>query len=439
MNIKLGLLGPHDSMQVIQTALAKYPEFHCTPIECLTEQDLARRVLPIKEEFDMWLCSGPITYLIVSQWGEIHAPIFCVPYNGSSLYKTLLQVIYEQKVEIAQISFDSYKEVESEAVPGVEEALLEAGITDKPHYIMNETYEMDEVKRYHTDLWEKGLIKATITAHPIDNELRQLGLPTYRILPATMAIAAVASQMLRTFEMLYFKNTQIAIQMIDTELHDGLTSETLSSDDLTKLEIGYTDKLLTYAKKVHGSLKSVGRGRYAIFTTRGLLQEITQDFQMAPEIQGIDQQGRKGMTCGIGIGQTAYEAEINATNALLHAKKCGTGSWVVCFDDKKIAGPLGKPEQITYSYASEELHAISKATSLGVSTLQKLKSVLRKLSSEEISSQELAQYMQITQRSARRILTELEEKGFAEIVAEEKPYMRGRPRKVYKILLEQKV
>ena len=64
---------------------------------------------------------------------------------------------------------------------------------------------------------------------------------------------------------------------------------------------------------------------------------------------------------------------------------------------------------------------------------------MRKLSSEVISSQELAQYMQITQRSARRILTELEEKGFAEIVAEEKPYMRGRPRKVYKILLEQKV
>lgn len=436
MKIKLGLLGPSDSIQVVQTTLAKYPEFHCTPIECLTEEDLIEHVLPIKQEIDMWLCSGPITYYIVSQWGEIHAPIFCVPYNGSSLYKTLVQVIYEQKLDIAEISFDSYQEVESELVPGVEDALLEAGIEDKPLYVMKETFELDEVTRYHADLWKKGLIKATITAHPIDAELKKLGLPTYRILPATMDIAAVASQMLRTFEMLYFKNTQIAIQMIDTELHEDVTSDTLSSDEITKREIGYTDKLLTYAKKVHGSLKSVGRGRYAIFTTRGLLQEITEDFQTAPEIQGINQLSRKGITCGIGIGQTAYEAEINATNALLHAKKCGTGSWVVCFDDKKIAGPLGTPEQITYSYASEELHAISQSTSLGISTLQKLKAVLRKLASEQISSQELAQYMQITQRSARRILTELEEKGFAQIVAEEKPYMRGRPRKVYKISLE---
>ena len=54
-------------------------------------------------------------------------------------------------------------------------------------------------------------------------------------------------------------------------------------------------------------------------------------------------------------------------------------------------------------------------------TLNKLKSSLKKLASDELNANELAKYMQIPARSARRILTTLEEKGFAEVVAEENP------------------
>jgi hypothetical protein len=193
------------------------------------------------------------------------------------------------------------------------------------------------------------------------------------------------------------------------------------------------EKLLSYTKKVHGSIKPSGLGRYVIFTTRGLLQDITGNFSRVPDINEFDQASKEAVTCGIGIGQTVYDAEINAGNALLHAKECGKGTWMVCFDDKRIAGPLGKPEQLTYSYTSEELESISQETSLSVITLNKLKSSLKKLSSDELNANELANYMQISPRSARRILTVLEEKGFAEVVAEEKPHTRGRPRKIYKI------
>jgi len=64
-----------------------------------------------------------------------------------------------------------------------------------------------------------------------------------------------------------------------------------------------------------------------------------------------------------------------------------------------------------------------------------LKSIIKKRLKEEISASELAQYMQITPRSARRILNELEVNGLALVVAEESPRATGRPRKIYKLLL----
>jgi len=121
---------------------------------------------------------------------------------------------------------------------------------------------------------------------------------------------------------------------------------------------------------------------------------------------------------------------------LLHAKEHGNGSMMVVFDDKTISGPLGQPEQITYDFSSEHLQSISEKTALSVTTLSKLESILRKLGKKEINAHELAQQMKIMPRSARRILTELEGNGLAQVVAEETIHPRGRPRKVYQIELK---
>lgn len=429
MKIRLGLLGASDSLEIIQSVVNKHPEFICTYLECLTEEDLIEKVSPLLGEIDMWLCSGPITYKIVQDWNGIEAPVFYVAYSGSTLYKTVLQVLYEQQVEVDEISFDSCD------ISVWERALQEAGITTKPKFAEAEMICLEGLVKYHFELWKSGQTKAAVTGHPIQQELQRLGVPTYRNLPSTMAIEAVLTNILRTYEMLHFKATQIAVQIIEIDSFVGLKKDSFSTDEIFRIELKYMEKLLSYTKKVHGSIKPSGFGRYVVFTTRGLLQDVTGNFSHVPDINNFDEFSTEAVTCGIGIGQTVYDAEINAGNALLHAKECAKGTWMVCFDNKKIAGPLGKPEQLTYSYASKQLESISQQTSLSVITLNKLKSSLKKLSSDKLNANELAKYMQIPPRSARRILTTLEQHGLAQVVAEEKPHTRGRPRKVYRINL----
>ncbi|WHY93269.1 HTH domain-containing protein [Neobacillus cucumis] len=430
MSILLGLLGPSDSIEVVQQYLKKYNDITCIPIEFLTEEDLNQRVLPRKNDITMWLCTGPISYDIVQKWGKLSDPIFHIPHHGAAIYSLLLHIAHEHNIKVDEISYDTFSRDELKRI------LQEADIKTAIQYVESDTIELQELIDFHYRCYKNGYTKVAVTGHPIHEQLKKLGVPVYRIFPTEISVTSAVYEIRRMYEMLHFKRAQIAVQIIEYDAaFVGLANTAFTTDKLHEIEIEFMKKLRTYAKKIQGSILTSGPGRYVIFSTRGFLQDITHDFTRIAEIDSLKGLNEEAETCGIGIGHSAYEAEINAWNALLQSRKWGKGSWSVCFDDKRITGPLGKEEQLTYSYLSDEMQSIREKTSLSVATLHKLKSIIKKRLNEEISANELAQYMQITTRSARRVLSELEVNGLAHVIAEENPGSKGRPRKVYKLLL----
>jgi hypothetical protein len=430
--IRLGLFGAEDSLGIMESVLLQFPEFSCVSISYWLDEEIIEKLTANKQDVDMWLFSGQIPYGYAKKWSGISQPMFYVPSSGSSLYKTLLHIAYQQKIAFNRLSFDTFHPSELERV------FKESEIDFQPKYLKHyeEQISTDEVVRYHYELWKKGETTAAVTClKNAQHELMKLGVPAFRVLPAQSAVISTLALIRQTHETLHFKDSQIAVQMIEFDSFSGLTKDTFSMDEILKIEIKMTEKLLEYAKKVNGSLKAAGPGRYMIFTTRGILQEMTKDFTVIPNRKVLQLDENDVITCGIGTGKTAYDAEMNAGIALLHANDHHSESWMVVFDDKMIVGPLGQPEQISYGVASERLHLLSAQTSLSVVTLSKLESILRKIGKTEISAHDLAQYMKIMPRSARRILTELEAKGLAQVVAEETLHPRGRPRKIYQIML----
>lgn len=430
MKKRLGILGADDSLEIIQSVVSEYSELESVPIVYWHEEEIIDKLTPLVNEVDMWLFSGQVPYTIAKEWGKITQPMAYVPHMGSSLYRTLLHISHETNISVNQLSFDTFHPVE------LDQILDEAGIAQKPGYLKHYAGEIHakELAEFHYGLWKDGKTQAGVTClRTAHIELQRLGAPIYRVLPTSTGVSTVVNMLLRTNEMLHFKDSQIAVQMIEVDSFLGLATDTFSTDEIYKIEIKIREKLLKYAKMLQGSLKTAGPGRYVIFTTRGLLRDLTHNFTSVPDIEEIYQVKKEMVTCGIGIGKTAYEAEIHAGKAFLHAKEYGKGTWMAFFDDKTIAGPLGKTEQITYSSVSKELQTLSENTSLSVMTLSKLDSILKKLGKREINAHELAQYMQILPRSARRILMELEAKGVARIIGDENPHPRGRPRKIYRI------
>jgi Predicted transcriptional regulator len=432
LRLRLGVIGADDSLAIIESAVQEFPEIECLPIVYWREEDIPDLLLPHLDEVDMWLFSGQVPHAMASQTGKIQVPTAYVPHIGASLYRTLLHLSHQLGIRVDEVSFDTFTAEE------LGHFLQEAGIAEGFRWLKH--YEgailASELADFHEKLWQEGKTKAAVTClRTAEQELLRRGVPVHRVVPTKAGVLSVIHMLLRTHEMLHFKDTQIAVQMMEIDPFRELAGGNFSTDEWQNAEIKTMEKLLRYAKYLQGSLKTAGPGRYVIFTTRGKVQEVTSDYATIPDLEELFGIRPDLVTCGIGIGKTAYEAEIHGGTALLHAKERGAGNWMVFLDDKSVLGPLGREEQIAYRYDSEKLQELSQLTSLSVMTLSKLESILKKRGKQEINAHELASHMQILPRSARRILIELESKGIAQVVGEESPNPRGRPRKVYRISL----
>ncbi|RNB52885.1 ArsR family transcriptional regulator [Brevibacillus gelatini] len=432
MKLRLGVIGADDSLVIIQSVMQEFPEIECLPIVYWREEEVVDLLMAHLDEVDMWLFSGQVPYAMACETGKIQVPMAYVPHIGASLYRTLLHLSHQLGIRVDEVSFDTFSGEE------LGQFLTEAGIAEGYKWLKH--YEgaisADELADFHEALWKEGKTKAAVTClRTAELALVRRGVPVHRVLPTRAGVLSVVHMLLRTHEMLHFKDTQIAVQMMEIDPFRELAGGNFSTDEWQNAEIKTMEKLLRYARYLQGSLKTAGPGRYVIFTTRGKVQEVTRGYVTVPDVEGLFGIRADLVTCGIGIGKTAYEAEIHGGMALLHAKERGAGNWMVFLDDKSVVGPLGRDEQIAYRYDSKKLQELSQLTSLSVMTLSKLESILKKRGKQEINAHELASHMQILPRSARRILIELESKGIAEVVGEENPHPRGRPRKVYRIRL----
>jgi len=78
---------------------------------------------------------------------------------------------------------------------------------------------------------------------------------------------------------------------------------------------------------------------------------------------------------------------------------------------------------------------MSSQSGLSVATLSRVQAALRANGSLFITADNLAAYMSMSERNARRILARLEEAGLARVAGLNQAGTRGRPQKVYRVML----
>lgn len=420
MNIRLGVIGGEQSVQIIMSVLKDFREF--TPFKIICDElTYLEKLEAHQHDADIWMCTSPIYSLITNKWGELKKPLYFIPYTESSLCTTVFQAMYRHQISADQTSVDYFSPKTAKNV-----LANEMGIKEIPQFISPFTGvpQIHQLVNEHLTMWLKGRSKLSITCFDfVHDSLKKAGVPVLKISPSRESILTVINSIISATELFNALNAQAAVQVLECEKPDEIDMDTV----------------LKYAQHMQGTMTPVdtddgdGTIQFLIFTTRGMLKEWTRDFHVLPDMKHIPIQS---FTSGIGIGNTIAEAQEYAFKALSNAKEFGKGKWMVCFSDKTITGPLGEAEQmvLTYaSYESDELYDISQQTSLSVLTLSKLSHILKKIGRSEINAYELAQHMQIMPRSARRILHQLEKNGFAEVVGMETPTLRGRPRKMYRI------
>ena len=433
MEIRIGIIGPQDSVEKIMEVAKLFD----TVADFVTEiyndySDLEQLTLQIQKKCDVLLFSGEAPYSVALNKGILEKPTVFIPREGTSFYRTIWEVHRNQS---------NFKRLSSDVVSAevVEEAMEELGIPYDETYHINYNFGIDynALIEYHKDLWDSGTIDAAITGFTgVYEALKVLGVSVYKVYPTKSLIRESIDRAILLGQVKKEKDAQMAIQVVKLRISD----ENASSAYTFMLMRNHLEKvLIQYTQQNFGALFPFGRDEYLIFTNRGAIENIAEIFEMQFN-QFSNSVQHLIVASGIGFGHTVYDAEMNARNALSYAMQ-KKHHCIYLKDEKGIlTGPFTSEANKWLSYnlmsgKDSAISEISEKSNLSPTYISKLQGLIHKINRKVVDVNTVANYLGISPRSARRILTNLVESGYAQIDYSESKAQTGRPRKMYTLRL----
>lgn len=431
---RLAVVGPADSVALIsEVAQERSAILKVFPIVYQAASEVPEILQRYDNEVDFWLFSGKAPYSYAVNSGNTQKPLYYIPHTGSSLYRVLVQMADSGKQPINKTSFDTFSKKE------IEEAFADIS-PNLPHYYLLEydgVISAREVTQYHYDLWREGKTEVAVTCFLSSYlSLKQLGVPAFRIWPTRDNIRTMLTIATSEVEASRFKGGQIAIQHIAIDGYEDFVRESASTYAAKRVEMQLYDLLLGYTEAVKGSIILHGNGQYTIYSTRGVVEQLTRQFTVMPILDDVSRGLVVSVSGGIGFGPTAHDADENAHIALGLARRAGKSKWMVVLDDRTVFGPLNSAVHLQYSLRTDDpsLRDLASKLNISLTTVNRIIAACDKLEHGTINADDLAMYLGITPRSTRRLLSSMVTHGLAEMVGEES-FGKGRPRKLYDIQL----
>lgn len=435
MPLKVAVVGPEDLVNKTLEEGEKFKDLILKPYIYKSETESIRIVNHCSKESDLILFTGPIPYYIASKTADKNTPMLYVSYSGTAFYRTLfsnMETLNLSSKDVLRFSVDTI------ARENVEEMLEELGL-DK-YEISVKDYESyitaEELVDYHYSLYKSNKIDFAITCLTSAYErLVELRVPTCRIVPTNISIRQTLELAALEARNVSARKTQLCVGVVKILNWNDLDNYSPSEYEQQRMKLVMTELFINFCEKMKASMKFVSEDEYRFYATRGAVEAATDNYKLMPLIQDINDKLPFRVCIGLGYGYSANEAEKNSSEALKYAISYNKNSCYVVLEDGRVKGPLEPGKIIEFYSKSEEdeIIKLSEKTSISVMTLSKISGIMKSLGKDTITANEVADTLNITLRSARRILSSLEEAGIAEAVGEEQPAGRGRPRQIFKI------
>lgn len=430
---KIGLVGLKASIVQILDLSDEYKhELEFISFPYVQTEEVENIVIEHHPHVHAWLFSGPLPYEIAKKTLGTDKIMVHVPATESGFYKSFLEMIYEQGKIIEHLSMDT---MSSNNIG--EEALSQLNI--KIPTIYTKVFELDvdsnELLHFHLDLWNKGKTEGVLSCFPsVCEALRENGIPAYRMSMSKMEIRQTLRILSEKVKTSYFKDTQIGVEIIEVEFFNRVAEEMKTPYHLQYLELRLKEMLIQMGEKINGSVSEKGNGRYMIFSSRGAIER--EIISLEATVQKLAFEADTTVAVGIGFGDTAYSAEINAFRAIQHSKEMKKREIVIVQDDGKIVESPGKQNELQYASRTQNDILIEKLKkgNISVKTYKKISAIIQKMGWRDFTTKDLATHLEMTERNVRRIVTDMCEVDLAQCVGKEAYATRGRPSNIYRLL-----
>ena len=431
--MNIGIFLPNFSLNRIQGILKAYDHevnLHYFPYQ--TVEDLKAAFKANKEKLDAYFFSGQLAYMTALSDDETYMkPAFYLTMSAADFYRKMFYILLEHPgLDLSRvfIDFDNESEV-------IQRFIEELPVEKRPITIKNlESYSLDDIYKegleLHETLHTSGKIDWSFTRIVnILEGLEEKGINHFYFEISDETIKQTADELINTVRMDSLKSNQIVYGYLTFKFDNPelLESKFLSIHSLL-LEYNYhmNNQLIIDASKNY----------FEITTNRSALEKMTNDFTSCDLLPYLT----KGdvttvFHLGWGTGTNFTEAQINAKRASRISESNQLNSTYVFQGDEHLIGPLTGAQ-----HHQTSTHQLLKKISIDVlreklkmsnDRVNKVLLAFDQVNLKELTSSDFASLLQMSARSANRILKEAEENGLVKVKNDRESGLQGRPRKLY--------
>ncbi|SHG26195.1 hypothetical protein [Ornithinibacillus halophilus] len=428
MKIKIAVFGRDELLTRFDDYIHKHDDVEVIPFNY---KDAKQAVELIEKSFmcDVNLFLESLPYLYAkNKIKKKRLPVVQVPFDEYMILTSFYHVKNTYNQQLNRLSIDVLDN------RYVKEVLTDLELRDSDIYTYNygvdEPVDLDLIVNFHKKLYEEGKVDYILTSlYEVDIKLKALGIPSYCMVTPKINIDKAIERAKSITTLNKSKSAQIISGYVRIKNWDLLVKEN-GLEATEELQQKLNQILIKFGEKTFASILPSSDNQYVIFGTRGVLDHITNHFRDFPLLQEIEAAVSTPVEIGFGLGLTAKQAEDHARLAIEACSTTTNSSCYIVNDRQETIGPLGVKKHFDTSRLYQALiHKARLNNELSYNFIDFVK--LR--NNEPFSSHDIANYYQVTKRSAERTVNKLLSGEVIKVVGEEKPYVKGRPRKLFQI------
>ncbi|TFJ91270.1 hypothetical protein [Lentibacillus salicampi] len=378
---------------------------------------------------DIYLFADALSYLHAKETiDKKRLPAVQVDFDAYMLLSSFYHIRHVQNQELTRLSIDIPDDSH------VDEVLQEIDISRESIHTYSYGHEHGtdtrQIAEHHTELWKAGKIDYVLTSiRDVHQTLQEKNIPV-----SCMDIPKL--NLMQAIE----KATSIA--SINQSTSAQIVAGYVSIKDFAAIQsekgVVYTQEmqatlqqiLFDYFRKTYASILPNSHDQFVLFGTRGTLNHITSHYRDFPLLKEMESTLAVPVDIGFGLGLTARQAEDNAKLALQACDKRDEGSCYIVNERSDMIGPLGVKKAFNPSMLYRSLiHEAKLNNELSYNFIN----FIEVRNNEPFSSNDIANYYGVTKRSAERTIKKLAAGNVIKTAGEEKPYVKGRPRKLFQL------
>lgn len=431
MPISIGIITAIQSLENIRS-VDREMRRRCsvTYLPYSTMSELGRLYTKNIRKFDGILFSGPIPRdYILENVSSITKPCRVIDLDDRDYYLAIARIFASRPgIDFSRVYFDVVME------PVILRNVFGNG--DWPHtaaaheplkhraYLRSAIYEK-AMNTYRT-LYREGQYDFFVTRYTnLAGRLTAERIPYLLLKPSPETVFTCFEQLLAEIKESHLQNSLIACCLIE------LPEEARSPENCRLLE----SALNAFNENRGNSMLIRKNGHCFEITTSSLeARDLTAEYSRCLLSDELKKTLTFSPLIGWGISFDVVDAYRNAKTALLSCQKDRSHFTYLVTEAQEMIGPLNSNRSVSYDLRPEA-HIFSLAKAMGIApvNLEKLISLQETRHMFEFTSSDLVYFLEITPRSAARILAKLSESGFGRPIRTVNLSGTGRPTTVYEL------